>query len=88
MRRWILFSFVSRPRLVGLLRAPIALGSLSCGDTCEDCPKSAHYEYVCGGFIAPYCGTFCITGNSADFTIVSDCCCDGDSGSPEGPADP
>jgi hypothetical protein len=72
-----------------VLLALAASGSTSCGSVCSSsCGSGAHYQYVCAGWISPSCGTYCIRGNSSDFTIVSNCCCEGKSASPTAPLDP
>lgn len=45
-------------------------------DSCDDCPDDAHRELVTVGGLAPYPDTVCISGSSADYTIVNECCCD------------
>ena len=63
-------------------RAPIAaavltLGLAGCLDVfapdCDDCPSDAHWGYRCIGWIAPDCGTYCLSGDR----LLDDCCCDG-----------
>lgn len=73
-----------RAAAVGLLGATLWL--TGCGDTCKDCPDDARLEYACLGWIAPACGTYCVSGSGGRYTLISDCCCEGGSRAPTSPA--
>ena len=58
------------------------------GPSCEDCGPNPHWEYTCIGWIAPVCGTYCVsTTEDGGVQLLEDCCCGGgSSASPFGKA--
>lgn len=49
------------------------------GPSCDDCGPNPHREHTCLGWIAPVCGTYCVsTTADGGIRLLDDCCCGGD----------
>jgi len=44
---------------------------------CDDCPSDAHWENTCIGWIAPVCGTYCVSSSNGGVRLLDECCCGG-----------